>query len=89
MVKIFSSKVTKAKINFQGATITRNGTVELEKGLNTVYISGITKGMVRESLKIHASGDTKSGNINIVDKKVLMNVKLRSNTGKSSARKKK
>ena len=68
---ITPSKITDIKLYYRGATITRSGTVSLKEGNNTIYISGISTSMSRESLRFRFPEGTSIGNMNIVDKKLF------------------
>lgn len=59
--------VSEVKIYRSSAIVSRNGTMELEKGNNLVYISGMTNTAVKDSFSLAVSGRVSATNLQVVE----------------------
>ena len=59
--------VSEVKLYRNSAIVSRDGTMELEKGNNLVFISGMTCTAVKDSFSLAVSGKVSAGNLQIVE----------------------
>ena len=66
--QLVETEVKNVYVYLQGAVVCRQGRVRLKNGRNTVYISGISKSAVEESVRLNPEGEIKIEMIQVLDR---------------------